>query len=181
MERRRSRHARCRNRPCSLGARRCWVYTPSIQAAGCAPISRAFKQGTDTIQPFANPQTIAKSLSIGTPADGHYAIRTMWKTKGSCEDVTDEEIMQGVRLLAEYEGIFVEPACGVTVACAKKLIENGNIPRDASTVLCITGNGLKTQEAIQGKYESLHTIAPSISAFDNYIGVKGINNSFLHH
>lgn len=139
------------------------------QAAGCSPISRAFKQNTDIINPISHPQTVAKSLAIGTPADGYYAIHTMWKTGGSCEDVTDEEIMQGIQLLAEYEGIFAEPAGGVTVACAKKLIENGSILRDACTVLCITGNGLKTQEATQGKLEAIHVIDPLISSFDKHI------------
>ncbi|QQY10242.1 MAG: threonine synthase [Candidatus Xiphinematobacter sp.] len=136
------------------------------QATGCSPISTAFRQNTDVVRPVSCPQTIAKSLAIGTPADGYYAIHTMWKTGGSCEDVTDEEIIHGMQFLAEYEGIFAEPAGGVTVACAKKLIENGSILRDSTIVLCITGNGLKTQEAVSGQSEAVRVIEPSISAFD---------------
>ncbi|ALJ56593.1 Threonine synthase [Candidatus Xiphinematobacter sp. Idaho Grape] len=137
------------------------------QATGCSPISTAFRQNTDTVRPVAHPQTIAKSLAIGTPADGYYAIHAMWKTRGGCEDVTDEEIVQGIQFLAEYEGIFAEPAGGVTIACTKKLIENGSIFRNSTIVLCITGNGLKTQEALDGKSKTFHVIDPSISAFDN--------------
>src|SRR5476651_292130 len=121
------------------------------QAAGCSPISAAFKRGTDIVKPVPKPDTIAKSLAIGTPADGYYAIHAMKQTGGSAEDCTDDEIVDGIKLLAEYAGIFAETAGGVTVACAKKLIDTGKIPRDEEVVLCITGHGLKTQEAIIGK------------------------------
>ncbi len=140
------------------------------QASGCAPISSAFKRGTDIIKPVSNPMTIAKSLAIGTPADGYYAIHTMRNTGGSCEDCTDDEIVEGIRLLGECEGIFAETAGGVTVACTKKLIENGSIPRDESVVICITGNGLKTQEAILGKCGEPRIISPSLREFDERIG-----------
>src|SRR6185437_2094235 len=136
------------------------------QATGCSPISTAFRQNTDVVKPVSHPKTIAKSLAIGTPADGYYAIHTMWKTRGNCEDVTDEEIVQGIQSLAEYEGIFAEPAGGVTIACAKRLIENGSILRNSTIVLCITGNGLKTQEVLNEKSGTVHVIDPSISAFD---------------
>ncbi len=140
------------------------------QATGCAPISSAFKRGTDIIKPVSQPNTIAKSLAIGTPADGYYAIHTMRNTGGSCEDCSDDEIIEGIQLLAECEGIFSETAGGVTVACTKKLIENGSIPRDESIAICITGNGLKTQEAILGKCGEPRIISPSLREFDDRIG-----------
>ncbi len=136
------------------------------QAAGCSPISTAMKRGTDIVKPVPNPDTIVKSLAIGTPADGYYAIRTMRDTGGSAEDCTDEEVVEGIKLLAETEGIFSETAGGVTVACARKLIENGKIPRDESIVLCITGHGLKTQEAVQGQCGAPRVIKPSLREFD---------------
>jgi threonine synthase len=136
------------------------------QAAGCSPISTALKKGTDIVKPVPNPQTIVKSLAIGTPADGYYAIRTMKETGGSAEDVTDEEVVEGIKLLAETEGIFAETAGGTTVACARKLIESGKIPRDESIVLCITGHGLKTQEAIHEKCGAPRVIKPSLREFE---------------
>ena len=136
------------------------------QATGCSPISAAFKAGTDIVKPVQNPDTIAKSLAIGTPADGYYAIRSMRETGGSCEDATDAEIVEGIKLLAEYAGIFAETAGGVTVACAKKLIESGKIPKNESAVLCITGHGLKTQEAIVGKVGEPRVIGPSLHEFE---------------
>jgi len=139
------------------------------QAAGCAPISGAFKRGTDIVKPVQKPDTIAKSLAIGTPADGYYAIHAMRLTGGAAEDCTDEEIVEGIRLLAESEGIFAETAGGVTVACARKLIETGKISADESTVLCITGNGLKTQEAIIGKCGEPRLIKPSLREFEELI------------
>lgn len=136
------------------------------QASGCSPISAAFKRGTEMVKPVQNPDTIAKSLAIGTPADGYYALRSMKETGGSAEDCTDEEIVDGIKLLAEYTGIFAETAGGVTVACAKKLIESGKIPRNESAVLCITGHGLKTQEAIVGKVGEPRIIGPSLREFE---------------
>ena len=136
------------------------------QATGCSPISAAFKRGTEMVKPVQNPETIAKSLAIGTPADGYYALRSMKETGGSAEDCTDEEIVEGIKLLAEYAGIFAETAGGVTVACAKKLIESGKIPHNESAVLCITGHGLKTQEAIAGKCGEPRVIGPSLREFE---------------
>jgi threonine synthase len=139
------------------------------QATGCAPIAHAMKRGTDIVKPVPKPDTIAKSLAIGTPADGYYAIHVMKESGGSAEDCTDEEIIEGIKLLAEYEGIFAETAGGVTVACAKKLIESGKIPRNEEVVLCITGHGLKTQEAVAGKCGDLRLIKPSLRDFEEQI------------
>jgi threonine synthase len=144
------------------------------QATGCAPISHAMKRGTDIVKPVPKPETIAKSLAIGTPADGYYAIHAMRQTGGNAEDVTDAEVVDGIKLLAEYEGIFAETAGGVTVACAKKLIETGKIPRDEEAVLCITGHGLKTQEAIIGKCGEPRLIMPSLREFEEHVYNKDI-------
>ena len=142
------------------------------QATGCAPIAHAMKRGTDIVKPVPKPETIVKSLAIGTPADGYYAIHAMKQTGGSAEDCTDDEVVEGIRQLAECEGIFAETAGGVTVACARKLIETGKIPRDASAVLCITGHGLKTQEAIIGKCGEPRLIKPSLREFEEHVYSK---------
>lgn len=139
------------------------------QATGCAPIAHAMKKGTDIVRPVPKPETIVKSLAIGTPADGYYAIHAMRQTNGFAEDVSDEDVVEGIKLLAEYEGIFSETAGGVTVACAKKLIEQGKIPADEEAVLCITGHGLKTQEAIQGKCGEPRLIKPSLREFEEHV------------
>jgi threonine synthase len=139
------------------------------QASGCAPISEAMKKGVEIVKPVQKPQTIVKSLAIGTPADGYYAIRAMKETGGFAEDVTDEEVVAGIRLLAETTGIFAETAGGVTVACAKKLIDAGKIPRNESIVLCITGHGLKTPEAVQGKCGEPRLIKPSLREFESLV------------
>ena len=112
------------------------------QATGCSPISAAYKAGQDFFKPV-KPDTIAKSLAIGTPADGFYALKVFKETNAASDDVNDEEIRDAIRLLAETEGIFTETAGGVTVGVAKKLIASGAIPADDSAVLCVTGNGLK--------------------------------------
>jgi threonine synthase len=139
------------------------------QATGCSPISEAQKKHTDIVKPVPNPQTIVKSLAIGTPADGYYALRSMSETGGSAEDCSDEEVIRGIRDLAEYAGIFAETAGGVTVACARKLIESGKIPRNESIVLCITGHGLKTQEAIHEHCGEPRVINPSLREFEALI------------
>jgi threonine synthase len=135
------------------------------QATGCSPISTAQKAGLDFFKPV-KPDTIAKSLAIGTPADGFYALKVMRDTGGCAEDVTDEEIREGIRLLAETEGIFAETAGGVTVSVAKKLIAAGKIPSDASAVVCVTGNGLKTLDAVQGHCGKAREIKPSLREFE---------------
>src|SRR6202050_4379050 len=119
------------------------------QATGCSPISAAQKAGLDFFKPV-KPNTIAKSLAIGTPADGFYALKVMKETAAAADDVTDDEIRDAIKLLAETEGIFAETAGGVTVGVAKKLIASGKIPRSECAVICVTGNGLKTLDAVQG-------------------------------
>ena len=135
------------------------------QATGCSPISTAQKAGLDFFKPV-KPNTIAKSLAIGTPADGFYALKVMKETGGHGEDVTDDEIREGIKLLAECEGIFAETAGGVTVGVARKLIQQGKIPRDSSAVLCITGNGLKTLDAVSNHVGMTREIRPSLREFE---------------
>src|SRR6185369_15094432 len=135
------------------------------QATGCSPISTAQKAGLDFFKPV-KPNTIAKSLAIGTPADGFYALRVMKETSGAADDVTDDEIREGIRLLAETEGIFAETAGGVTVGVAKKLIASGKIQANDSAVLCVTGNGLKTLDAVVGHVGKTREIRPSLREFE---------------
>jgi threonine synthase len=137
----------------------------AAQAEGCGPIVTMIKKDTDVLTPV-RPQTIAKSLAIGNPADGYYAYRVTKDSGGYGEHTTDEEIIEGMLLLARTEGIFTETAGGVTVAATKKLIETGRIPRDEPTVICITGNGLKTPDVLYDRLSSDVTIRPSLSAFD---------------
>jgi threonine synthase len=139
------------------------------QATGCSPISTAQKAGLDFFKPV-KPNTIAKSLAIGTPADGFYALKVMKETGGSAEDVSDDEIREGIRMLAESEGIFAETAGGVTVGVAKKLIASGKIPSNDSAVLCVTGNGLKTLDAINGHLGQPREIKPSLREFEALVG-----------
>jgi threonine synthase len=139
------------------------------QATGCSPISVAQKAGLDFFKPV-KPDTIAKSLAIGTPADGFYALRVMKETGGHAEDITDDEVREGIRLLAECEGIFAETAGGVTVGVARKLIAQGKIPADDSAVLCITGNGLKTIDAIEKHVGAPREIRPSLREFEALLG-----------
>jgi threonine synthase len=135
------------------------------QATGCSPISIAQKAGLDFFKPV-KPDTIAKSLAIGTPADGFYALKVMRDTDGAAEDVTDDEIRDAIKLLAETEGIFAETAGGVTVGVARKLIASGKIPQGDSAVICITGNGLKTMDAVQGHCGKQREIKPSLREFE---------------
>jgi threonine synthase len=138
------------------------------QATGCSPISTAQKAGLDFFKPV-KPNTIAKSLAIGTPADGFYALKAMKETGGSAEDITDDEIRDSIRMLAECEGIFAETAGGVTVGVARKLIASGKISSNASAVLCITGNGLKTLDALNGHLGNPREIKPSLREFEALI------------
>jgi threonine synthase len=135
------------------------------QATGCSPISAAHKAGLDFFKPV-KPNTIAKSLAIGTPADGFYALKAIKESGGAADDVTDDEIREGMKLLAECEGIFAETAGGVTVGVAKKLIASGAIPANDSAVLCITGNGLKTLDAVVGHVGHTLEIKPSLREFE---------------
>lgn len=136
------------------------------QAAGCNPIAAAVKRGSRDIKPV-KPSTIAKSLAIGNPADGYHAAGLIAESGGWSEDVTDEEIIAGIKLLAETEGIFTETAGGVTVAVAKKLIEQGRIEAHDLTVIAITGNGLKTPEAVALAPPTV--IEPKIAQFERVI------------
>jgi threonine synthase len=135
------------------------------QAEGCSPIAKAFREGRDFIAP-EKPNTIAKSIAIGNPADGVYAVDIARKTDGAIESVTDAEIVDGIKLLAETEGIFTETAGGTTIATLKKLVEAGKIDPDETTVVYITGNGLKTQEAVQGYIGEPLTIEPKLESFE---------------
>ncbi|MGB0562173.1 MAG: threonine synthase [Spirulinaceae cyanobacterium] len=135
------------------------------QAEGCSPIAQAFKEGRDFIAPV-KPNTIAKSIAIGNPADGIYALEQAKQTNGHIESVTDAEIVEGMKLLAETEGIFTETAGGTTIAVLKKLAEAGKINPDETTVAFITGNGLKTQEAVQGYIGEPLTIEAKLDSFE---------------
>ena len=135
------------------------------QAEGCSPIAQAFREERDFITPV-KPSTIAKSIAIGNPADGIYAVDIARKTNGNIESVTDQEIVEGMKLLAETEGIFTETAGGTTIATLKKLVEAGKINSDETTVVYITGNGLKTQEAVQGYIGQPLTIEPKLDSFE---------------
>jgi len=135
------------------------------QARGCSPITSAFEHSTFNFVP-QKPDTIARSLAIGNPADGYYALKVMEETRGASEAATDDEIIEGVKLLAETEGIFAETAGGVTIACLKRLVESGAIRRDEETVVFITGGGLKTIEAVQGKLAEPLRVPANQAAFE---------------
>jgi len=142
----------------------------AAQATGCSPIVTAIKENAEIIKPV-KPNTIAKSLAIGNPADGVYALATVKETGGWAEDVSDDEIVEAIKLLAVTEGIFTETAGGVTLGVAKKLIEQGRIPKDESIVVSITGNGLKTQEAVVEKIGKPIKIKPNIAHFEESVKI----------
>ncbi len=143
----------------------------AAQATGCAPIVTAVKEGSYIIRPV-KPNTIGKSLAIGNPADGVYAVETVKESGGWAEDVSDHEIVRAIKLLASTEGVFTETAGGVTLGTAKKLIEQGRIPKHESIVVCITGNGLKTQEAVTEKIGKPIEIKPNIASFEKNVKMK---------
>ncbi len=154
-----------------ISGARCRIF--GAQAAGCAPIVNAVKEKSDRIRPV-KPQTIAKSIAIGNPADGYYAARAIRESGGWAADVSDEEIIEGMGLLARAEGIFTETAGGATVAATRRLIDQGWIDRDSVTVIAITGNGLKTQEALLGAESSYCSSLPepigaAFSEFEAYL------------
>ena len=134
------------------------------QAEGCSPVASAFKEKRDFIRPV-KPKTIAKSLAIGNPADGFYALKVVRESGGMIEHVTDEEIVEGILLLARTQGIFAETAGGVTIAVLKKLVKQGILKRGESVVAYITGNGLKTQEAVAPAVGAPWHIQPSLMSF----------------
>jgi threonine synthase len=123
------------------------------------------KRGLNRFEP-QKPNTIARSLAIGNPADGPFALRLIRESGGWSEDISDPEIIDAIKLLAESEGIFAETAGGVTAGVAGKLIEQGRIKPDETTVVCITGNGLKTTDAIAADFPASKAIAPRIEAFE---------------
>jgi len=147
------------------------------QAAGCSPIVNAWDAGTLNVRPV-RPQTIAKSLAIGNPADGYYALKVMSESGGSAvavgdeEVVGDDEVVQGIKLLARTEGIFAETAGGVVISGLKRLVEAGRIGRDEVTVAFITGSGLKTQEAVSDTLEPPIHIEPTVGAFERALGER---------
>ncbi len=137
----------------------------SAQAAGCNPVVTAIHKGIDIIEP-QKPNTIAKSIAIGNPADGYYAYQVVKESGGWGESATDREIVDAIKLLAKTEGIWTEPAGGTTLAVAMKLIQSGRIPKDESIVVSITGNGLKTLEVVQDELPYPAVIDPKMSEFD---------------
>src|SRR3954470_14044610 len=140
----------------------------AAQAAGCAPVIHALNEGLEFPDPV-KPNTIAKSIAIGNPADGFQVIHAVKSSGGSGAMATDSEILDGVQLIAETEGIFTEPAGGTTMACALKLIENGSIPRDESIVVCITGNGYKTAEVMQPRVRAPLQLGRALKEFDDFM------------
>ncbi|KKL60030.1 hypothetical protein LCGC14_2209400 [marine sediment metagenome] len=151
-----------------IGAKGNEVKISGAQAKGCAPVTTAFKNGTKNIKPV-KAKTIAKSLAIGNPADGYYALKTAQETGGFFEEATNREIVDGISLLAATEGIFAETAGGVTIACLKKLVKQGKIKPNEETVAYITGIGLKTLEAIEGKIKLPTIIESSLKSFKKNI------------
>jgi threonine synthase len=139
------------------------------QAEGCSPVATAFANGTDVCKPV-KPDTIAKSLAIGNPADGPYAVELARRTGGGVDSVTDDEIRAGIRLLAETTGVFTETAGGVTTATLAKLAARGDIGKDERVVVYITGEGLKTLDAVKGTFET-YDIEPKYEAFESALGV----------
>jgi threonine synthase len=138
------------------------------QATGCSPISSAVKRSLSRFEP-QKPYTIARSLAIGNPADGNYASKLIRESAGWAEDVSDPEIIAAVKLVAETEGVFTETAGGVTAGVAEKLIRQGRIRPEETTVVCITGNGLKTTDAIAAEFPVTEAIAPRLDAFEAYL------------
>ena len=141
------------------------------QATGCSPIVTAYEHNTFNIKPV-KPDTIAKSLAIGNPADGYYALKVIAATGGAAAAVTDEEVVDGIKLLAETEGIFAETAGGVTVSALKKLVASGVVRPDELTVAYITGNGLKTQEAVMGSLKKSLHIKPTVVSFEEAVAQR---------
>ena len=138
------------------------------QATGCSPISSAVKRGLARFEP-QKPDTIARSLAIGNPADGPFAIKQIRESGGWADDTSDREVVEAIQLLAETEGIFAETAGGVTTGVTQKLIREGRIRSDETTVVCITGNGLKTTDAIAAEYPATEAIAPKLEAIEAYL------------
>jgi threonine synthase len=140
----------------------------AAQAAGCAPVVRALEQGLDHPEPV-RPNTIAKSIAIGNPADGYQVLHAIRSTGGSGAAVSDEQIVDAIQLLAETEGIFTEPAGGTTLAAAIDLIRRGVIPPDESIVVCVTGNGYKTSEVVANRLTAPVRLSRSFKDFEAWL------------
>ena len=138
----------------------------AAQASGCNPVSEAFKNNADTINP-KKPDTIAKSIAIGNPADGYDVLDILRNTSGAADDASDEEIIDAIKLLARTEGLFTEPAGGTTLAVTRKLIRDGKIDPDQPIVICITGNGYKVREAVEGKAGAGRLIDANLGSFED--------------
>jgi threonine synthase len=147
------------------------VRVSGAQALGCSPVATAWREDSDTIRPV-KPDTIAKSLAIGNPADGYFALDAVRQTEGGLAAVSDGEVVEGIRLLARTEGIFAETAGGVTVASLKRLAEEGVVSADERVVLYITGLGLKTLDAVEA--DPTATISPTLDAFHEVFGPSEI-------
>jgi threonine synthase len=147
------------------------VRVSGAQALGCSPVATAWREDSDTIRPV-KPDTIAKSLAIGNPADGYFALDAVRQTEGGLAAVSDGEVVEGIRLLARTEGIFAETAGGVTVASLKRLAEEGVVGADERVVLYITGLGLKTLDAVEA--DPTATISPTLDAFHEVFGPSEI-------
>jgi threonine synthase len=141
------------------------------QATGCSPISDAVKRSLNRFNP-QKPNTIARSLAIGNPADGNYAAKLICESGGWADDITDREIVAAIKLVAETQGIFTETAGGVTVGVTQKLIREGRIVPNETTVVCITGNGLKTTDAVAAEFPATEAIAPRLEAFEAYLDAQ---------
>jgi len=145
------------------------VRVSGAQADGCNPVASAFGNGWDAVKPVHRPDTIAKSLAIGNPADGYYVLKIVRGRGGAVLDATNAEIAEGMRLLASTEGVFAETAGGVTVAVLKKLVEQGVVRKNERVVAYITGNGLKTLDAIVPVLTQPPLVEPTLDAFDSYL------------
>jgi threonine synthase len=141
------------------------------QATGCSPISDGVKRNLSRFEP-QKPNTVARSLAIGNPADGPFAMKLIRESGGWAEDISDPEIIAAIKLLAETEGIFTETAGGVTAGVTKKLIDQGRIAAEETTVVCITGNGLKTTDAVAAEFPATEAIAPRLDAFEAYLDAQ---------
>ena len=140
----------------------------AAQADGCAPVINALRDGLEHPEPV-RPNTIAKSIAIGNPADGFHVLNTIRASGGSGASATDEEILDAIGLLARTEGIFTEPAGGTTLAVAVKMIKSGVIPKDESTVICITGNGYKTTEIMMDRMDGCVHLGRGFSDFEKHM------------
>jgi threonine synthase len=140
------------------------------QPEGCSPVAAAFEQEADVCRPV-KPDTIAKSLAIGNPADGPYALDVARRTGGRIDAVSDDDVRDGIRLLAETTGIFTETAGGVTTAVLRRLADEGAIGSDERVVLVITGEGLKTLDAVRGSFETID-VEPDVASFERAAGLS---------